>query len=125
VSPGEYAAGQEADGVALARSGLLIIGERAAVSPRAVFMPADARGTVRPVEIGPGCQVGAYAVIYGGTVLREEARVEEYTIVGKPERGYAVQRMYSGEGCRPYWAGGWSSGRVRSCTRGLRSARTR
>lgn len=94
----EYRAGQEADAAALIRSGLLTIGERAVVSPRAVFMPADAQGTVRPVEIGPGCQVGAYAVLYGGAVLRHGAQVEEHVIVGKPERGYAVQRTYPGEG---------------------------
>lgn len=96
--PVEYGPGQEADAGALARSGLLTIGERAMVSPRAVFVPADAHGTVRPVEIGPGCQVGAYAVIYGGTALRDGARVEEHAVAGKPERGYAVQRMYPGAG---------------------------
>jgi acetyltransferase-like isoleucine patch superfamily enzyme len=63
-----------------------------------MFVPTDAEGTVRPVEIGPGCQVGAYAVIYGGMVLQDGARVEEHAIVGKPERGYAVQQTYPGAG---------------------------
>ncbi len=95
-----FAAGQEAEAGELIRAGLLVIGERAAVSPRAVFMPADAQGTVRPVEIGSACQVGACAVIYGGTVLHESARVEEHVVVGKPERGYAVQRIYLGVGAK-------------------------
>jgi acyl-[acyl carrier protein]--UDP-N-acetylglucosamine O-acyltransferase len=53
---------------------------------------------VRSVEIGTGCIVGAYAVICGGTVLRESAHVEEYALVGKPERGYAIGHVYAGAG---------------------------
>jgi acetyltransferase-like isoleucine patch superfamily enzyme len=82
----------------LDRSGLLIGGEGACISPYAVFVPGDAQGTVRPVEIGPSCVVGPYAVIWGGTVLRAGARVEEHALVGKPERGYAIGQVYPGAG---------------------------
>jgi hypothetical protein len=37
------------------------------------------------VNLGPGCRVGAFAVIHGGTVLGGGARIEEHAIVGKPE----------------------------------------
>lgn len=93
-----FAPGEAVSAAELARSGLLLAGERSQISPHVAFVPADELGTVRPVEIGPGCSVGAYAVIWGGTVLRESARVEEHALVGKPERGYAVGHVYPGAG---------------------------
>jgi acetyltransferase-like isoleucine patch superfamily enzyme len=82
----------------LARSGLLVAGNSTYVSPYAVFVPADALGVVRPVRIGAGCRIGAYAVIHGGTTLGEGSRVEEHAVVSKPEYGYAVGQVYPGAG---------------------------
>lgn len=98
VSVHELGPGQEVSTADMTRSGLLLISEGAHVSAHAVFVPADAQGAVRPIEIGPGCCVGAFAVICGGTVLREGASVEEHALVGKPERGYAVGHVYPGAG---------------------------
>jgi len=61
-------------------------------------VPADAEGAVRQVEIGPGCRIGAFAVVHGGTVLRGGAVIEEHAIVGMPELGYAVGHVYPGAG---------------------------
>jgi acetyltransferase-like isoleucine patch superfamily enzyme len=52
----------------------------------------------RPIEIGPGCQIGPFAVIYGGSVLGDGTRLEEHVILGKPEQGYAVGHTYPGSG---------------------------
>jgi len=82
----------------LSRSGLLLASERTHISPYAVFVPTDECGMVRAVEIGPGCSIGAYAVICGGTVLRENARIDEHALVGTPERGYAIGQVYPGAG---------------------------
>jgi acetyltransferase-like isoleucine patch superfamily enzyme len=98
VSMHGFAPGAAVSARELARSGLLLTGRDTHISPYALFVPADGHGTVRPVEIGPGCSIGAYAVICGGTVLREGARVEEHALVGKPELGYAVGHVYSGAG---------------------------
>jgi acetyltransferase-like isoleucine patch superfamily enzyme len=98
VSTHGFAPGEAVSAAELARSGLLLAGEGTHVSRHAAFVPADERGTVRSVEIGPGCSVGAYAVIWGGTVLRQGARVEEHALVGKPECGYAVGHVYPGAG---------------------------
>jgi acetyltransferase-like isoleucine patch superfamily enzyme len=98
MSAAEAAPGAEMSAAQLDRAGLLRVGAGASISPYAVFLPADAQGTVRPVEIGPGCVVGPYAVICGGTVLGDGARVEEHALVGKPERGYAVGQVYPGVG---------------------------
>jgi acetyltransferase-like isoleucine patch superfamily enzyme len=98
VSTYGFAPGEAVSAAQLAKSGLLLAGEGTHVSPHAAFVPADERGTVRPVEIGPGCSIGPYAVICGGTVLRENARIEEHALVGTPERGYAVGHVYPGAG---------------------------
>jgi acetyltransferase-like isoleucine patch superfamily enzyme len=98
MSVHEFGPGQEASTAELTSSGLLLIAEGAQISRRAIFIPADAQGVARRVEIGPGCRVGAYAVICGGTVLREAATIEEHALVGRPERGYAVGHIYPGTG---------------------------
>jgi UDP-3-O-[3-hydroxymyristoyl] glucosamine N-acyltransferase len=67
-------------------------------SPLAIFVPADAEGTIRPIELGDGCQVGPFAVIFGGTRIGNGARVEEHVIAGHQEQGYAVGHVYPGAG---------------------------
>ncbi len=93
-----FAPGETVGAAELARAGLLLLGELAAVDATAVFIPADAEGAVRRIEIGPGARVGAYAVICGGACIGQNAQVEEHTIVGKPEKGYAVGHIYPGAG---------------------------
>lgn len=92
------APGEEVSAAGLIRSGLLLVGDGASVSPHALFVLADTLGAVRPVRIGSGCRIGAYAVIFGGTTLGEDCRVEEHVLVGKPEHGYAVGHVYPGSG---------------------------
>lgn len=79
-------------------AGLLEVGEGASVSPYAMFEPVDRLGTLRPIRIGEGCEVGPGAVLHGGVSLDAGARVEEHAVVGKPEYGYAVGRDYPGAG---------------------------
>ena len=95
---------------------------RGAISPLAVFVPVDAQGVARPVEIGEGCQVGPFAVIYGGSVLGDGTRLDEHAIVGKPEQGYAVGNTYPGSARSRSSGPVRSSAPGRSYTRGLRSA---
>ena len=97
-TPEEFAPGEAVDATRLARRGLLRTGERCSVSPLAVFVPADAEGTIRPIELGNDCHVGPFTVICGGTRIGNGARVEEHVVVGRPERGYAVGHVYPGAG---------------------------
>jgi acetyltransferase-like isoleucine patch superfamily enzyme len=90
--------GQAVTAAELARSGLLLVDEGSTVSGHAVFVPADAQGISRPVEIGARCTVGPFAVIYGGVVIGANTRIEEHVILGKPEQGYAVGHSYPGAG---------------------------
>jgi hypothetical protein len=58
-----FAPGETADVTRLSRAGLLRAAEGSMISPLAVFLPADAQGVSRPVEIGASCQVGPFAVL--------------------------------------------------------------
>jgi acetyltransferase-like isoleucine patch superfamily enzyme len=100
VSEKAFAPGETVGAAELARAGLLLLGEQAVIDATAVFVPADAEGAIRRIEIGSGVRVGAYAVICGGACIGENAQVEEHTIVGKPEKGYAVGHLYPGAGAR-------------------------
>lgn len=93
-----YAAGEAVTAAELDAAGLLHAGIGSTISRQAVFMPADERGTVLPVTIGTECRIGPFAVIHGGTSLADGARIEEHTVIGKPEHGYAVGEVYEGTG---------------------------
>ena len=82
----------------LVRAGLLLLGEQAVIDATVVFVPADSKGAIRRIEIGSGVRIGAYTVICGGACIGENVQGEEHTIVGKPERGYAVGHVYPGAG---------------------------
>jgi acetyltransferase-like isoleucine patch superfamily enzyme len=98
VSATVFAPGETVGAAELTQAGLLLLGEQVTMDANAVFVPADAEGAARRIEIGSGARVGAYSLIYGGARIGEYARVEEHTIVGKPEKGYAVGRVYPGAG---------------------------
>lgn len=93
-----FASGEALSGRDMEDAGLLLADAGARISPRALFMPADALGVSRGVQIGRDCEVEAGAVIFGGTILDATVRVEEHALVGKPERGYAVGSLYPGSG---------------------------
>lgn len=82
----------------LDRAGLLRADSGTQISRFAMFVPADELGTPRPVTIRSGAVIGPFAVVHGGTTIGEQARIEEHTVVGKPELGYAVGRIYPGAG---------------------------
>jgi acetyltransferase-like isoleucine patch superfamily enzyme len=82
----------------LARAGLLQVGDGCIISPHAIFVPADVLGTLRTIELGDRCVIGAGAVLHGGVRLGAGVRVEDHTIVGKPEYGYAMRHVYPGAG---------------------------
>ncbi len=90
--PGELTAAE------LDRAGLLQTELNVQISRFAIFVPGDALGTLRPVTIRAGAVIGAFAVVHGGTTVGEQARIEEHAMVGKPELGYAVGRIYPGAG---------------------------
>ena len=78
--------------------GLLIVGQSCRISTYALFRPTDDVGEVRPIRLGAGVLVGAFAVVHGGTDLGDAGRVEDHCVVGQPERGYAVRQHFSGAG---------------------------
>ncbi|MGH8422276.1 MAG: DapH/DapD/GlmU-related protein [Pseudomonas fluorescens] len=82
----------------LERRGLLQIGKNCSISPEALFMPKDELGELRPITLEDGCHIGPGAILHGGTRIGTGARVEAFTIVGQPETGYAVRKVYDGAG---------------------------
>lgn len=82
----------------LAEGGLLVAGTNCSISEYALFRPVDHLGTLRPVVLASGVVIGAFALIHGGTEIGEGARVEDRTIVGQPELGYAVREHHPGAG---------------------------
>jgi acetyltransferase-like isoleucine patch superfamily enzyme len=90
--PGELTATE------LDHAGLLHAERNVAISRFAIFVPADALGTVRPITIHTGAAIGAFAVVHGGTTVAEQARLEDHAVAGKPEWGYAVGQIYYGAG---------------------------
>lgn len=89
---------RELTAVELDHAGLLRADPNVEISRFAVFVPADELGTMRPVTIRSGAVIGAFAVVHGGTAIGEQVRIEEHTVVGTPELGYAVGRIYPGAG---------------------------
>src|SRR5262249_25960166 len=82
----------------LDHAGLLRADSGVRISRFAVFVPADELGDPRPITIRCGAVIEAFAVIHGGTTIAEGARIEDHTVVGKPELGYAVGKIYPGRG---------------------------
>jgi acetyltransferase-like isoleucine patch superfamily enzyme len=82
----------------LARAGLLEAGPECVIDAGAAFLPADVLGSLRPVRLGARCVIAAGAVVHGGVILHDEARVDEHVVIGKPEHGYAVRDIYPGAG---------------------------
>ncbi|MBF6333343.1 hypothetical protein [Nocardia transvalensis] len=100
------ATARELTAAELDRSGLLQTDAGVHISRFAIFVPSDELGVQRPIVIRRGAVVGPCAVVHGGTTLLEDARIEEYAVVGKPELGYAVGKIYSGAGGSTVIGGG-------------------
>lgn len=82
----------------LIRAGLVELGDGCQIHPTAVFLPADMLGTIRPIVLSDRVTVGAFAIVHGGTTIGRDTRIGHRTVVGEPEYGYAVRRVYQGTG---------------------------
>lgn len=72
------------------------IDDGAQVAHSTIFEPVDLMGNAQPIVIGRGCRIAPGAVIYGGVDLGEGVVIEEHSVVGKPEFGYAMGNHYGG-----------------------------
>ena len=78
--------------------GLVQLAPDAVVHPTAVLILADRTGQERPLVISAGTRIGAFAVVYGGTMLGEDVEVGHGAVVGEPETGYALRARHDGHG---------------------------
>lgn len=67
------------------------IGVRCSIDPTARL---DTR--LGPIVIRDDVVVGAGTIVFGNTVIGDACLVEEYVLLGKAERGYAMGRTYDG-----------------------------
>ncbi len=79
-------------------AGMLTVGADCQIHPTAVFIPCDMLGTIRPVNLGNRVTIGAYCVINGGAQVGDDTFVGHHTILGEPEYGYALRKVYPGAG---------------------------
>jgi acetyltransferase-like isoleucine patch superfamily enzyme len=93
-----YRAGETVTAAEMIACGLLLADRGSGISSQAVFVPTDEQGIVRLVTVGANCQIGPFVVIHGGVSLADGARIEEHAVIGKPEHGYAVGKIYQGTG---------------------------
>jgi len=93
MSPSTSTMQVELTAAELDHAGLLCAGQGVRISRFAVFVPADAHGERRPVIVEARAVIGAFAVVHGGTTIGSQAWIEDHTVVGQPELGYAVGRV--------------------------------
>jgi acetyltransferase-like isoleucine patch superfamily enzyme len=84
----------------MVQSGLLELGQGCQIHSTAVFLPADMLGTIRPIVLGDRVNVGAFAIVHGGTRIGRDTRVGHRVTIGEPECGYALRRVHSGTGAQ-------------------------
>lgn len=82
----------------LEKLGLLRVGRNCQISDHVIFEFSDILGKQRPIVISDNCRISAACVIYGGCSILESVVVEEHSVIGKPEFGYAVGNSYEGSG---------------------------
>ncbi|MGW1340343.1 DapH/DapD/GlmU-related protein [Kribbella sp. NPDC002412] len=82
----------------LVRAGLLELDDGCQIHPSAVFLPTDMLGTTRPIVLGRRVIVGAFAIVHGGATIGRDTHIGHRAVVGEPEYGYAVRRVYQGAG---------------------------
>jgi acetyltransferase-like isoleucine patch superfamily enzyme len=78
--------------------GLVQIAPDTVVHPTAVLILADRTGQERPVILGAGARIGAFAVVHGGARLGAGVVVGHGVVVGEPETGYALRAHHDGHG---------------------------
>jgi acetyltransferase-like isoleucine patch superfamily enzyme len=82
----------------LIQAGLLEVGAGCRLHPTTVFLPADLQGTLRLIVLDEQVTVGAYAVLHGGLRIGAHTYIGHRSVLGEPEYGYAVRRVYPGAG---------------------------
>ncbi|MFX0574745.1 hypothetical protein [Nocardia nepalensis] len=96
-------AAPEMTAVKLDRAGLLRAGANTRISRFAVFIPADELGVLRPIVVGDGAVVGAFAVVHGGTAIGEQGCSSTSSLNTRRVDGpaMAASGIRAGVGCGP------------------------
>lgn len=80
----------------LQKKHLLSVGQNVQIDGGVVFLLYDQTGKAKPINIGNNVRIMPSAIIYGGVTIGDNVVVEAQVILGQPEYGYAVGKVYSG-----------------------------
>jgi acetyltransferase-like isoleucine patch superfamily enzyme len=81
----------------LRKKRLLVLGQNVHVDESVIFLPYDQMGKAKSIKIGNGVRIMPHAVICGGVIICDNVVIESQVILGQPEYGYAVGKIYPGK----------------------------
>lgn len=80
----------------LQKKRLLSLGENPQIDESVVFLPYDQTGKAKSIRISNNVRIMPSAIICGGVTIGDNAVIESQVILGQPEYGYAVGKVYPG-----------------------------
>lgn len=81
----------------LQKKHLLFLGESVQIDESVIFLPTDQTGKTKSIRIGNNVRIMPSAIICGGVTIGDNAVIESQVILGQPEYGYAIGKVYPGK----------------------------
>lgn len=81
----------------LRKKHLLSLGQNVQIDDSVIFLPYDQTGKAKSIKIGNNVRIMPFAVICGGATIGDHAVIESQVILGQPEYGYAIGKVYPGK----------------------------
>ncbi|OGZ67616.1 MAG: hypothetical protein A3D35_02505 [Candidatus Staskawiczbacteria bacterium RIFCSPHIGHO2_02_FULL_34_9] len=76
---------------------LLLVGKKVKIHEGVIFLPHDQMGNAKPIKLGNNVRIMSGAIIYGSVTVGDNVVIESQVILGQPEYGYAIGKVYPGE----------------------------
>lgn len=81
----------------LKKKKLLSVGKKVKIHEGVIFLPYDQMGNAKPIILGNNVRIMPGAIIHGSVTIGDNAVIESQVILGQPEYGYAIGKIYTGE----------------------------
>lgn len=81
----------------LKKKKLLLVGKKVKIHEGVIFLPYDQMDNDKSIRLGNNVRIMPGAIIHGSVTVGDNAVIESQVILGQPEYGYAIGRIYSGE----------------------------
>lgn len=76
---------------------LLVLGQNVQIDESVIFLPYDQTGKAKSIKIGDNVRIMPSAIICGGVTIGDDTVIEAQVILGQPECGYAIGKVYPGK----------------------------